>query len=101
MRFDEFTIVCLSFHNSKDKKYAAKLLKHAKELYAFADKYRGKYSDSIPNADSFYRSFSGYKDELVWGAAWLYRATKDGNYLTKAEKYYNDFGMNGQVWIYC
>ncbi|XP_078367250.1 endoglucanase A-like [Oculina patagonica] len=80
------------------KKYAAKLLKHAKELYEFADKYRGKYSDSIPNADSFYRSFSGYKDELAWGAAWLYRATKDGSYLTKAEKYYNDFGMNGQAW---
>ena len=77
--------------------YASKLLKHAKELYEFADKYRGKYSDSIPNAKSFYDSYSGYKDELVWGAAWLYRATKDPNYLKKAEKYYNEFGMSGQV----
>ena len=82
---------------SASKWYANKLLKHAKELYAFADKYRGKYSDSIPNAKKFYQSHSGYKDELVWGAAWLYRATKQRSYLTKAEKYYKDFGMNGQV----
>lgn len=79
------------------KRYARKLLKHAKELYAFADKYRGVYSDSIPNAASFYRSHSGYKDELAWGAAWLYRATNDPSYLTKAEKYYSDFGLNEQV----
>lgn len=58
---------------SSDKRYSMKLLQHAEDLYEFADKYRGVYSDSIPNAASFYRSFSGYKDELVWGAAWLFR----------------------------
>ena len=58
---------------STDIGYSMRLLEHAAELYEFADKYRGVYSDSIPNAASFYRSFSGYKDELVWGAAWLYR----------------------------
>ena len=72
-------------------------MKHAKELYAFAAKYRGRYSDSIPNAADFYRSYSGYEDELVWGAVWLYRATNDSSYLIKAEKYYNDFKMNEQV----
>jgi len=56
-----------------DVSYSMKLLQHAADLYEFADKYRGVYSDSIPNAASFYRSFSGYKDELVWGAAWLYK----------------------------
>ena len=84
--------ICLSFCS-----YAANLLKHAKELYELADKHRGKYTDSITNAKSFYESFSGYNDELVWGAAWLYRATKDRTYLTKAENYYNQFGMSGQV----
>ena len=84
---------------SASKNYANKLLRHAKELYEFADKYRGVYSDSIPNAASFYRSYSGFKDELVWGAAWLYKATRDPSYLAKAEKYYNDFGMNGQVCV--
>lgn len=53
--------------------YSMNLLQHAADLYDFADSNRGVYSDSIPNAASFYRSFSGYKDELVWAAAWLYR----------------------------
>lgn len=79
--------------------YAETLLQHAKELFAFADKYRGVYSDSISNAADFYRSYSGYKDELVWGAIWLYRATKDTSFLSKATRYYNEFGMNGQVCI--
>ena len=71
---------------------------HAKQLYVFADKYRGKYSDSIPNAGKFYKSFSGFEDELVWGAAWLYRATKESSYLLKAEKYYRDYWMDRQVY---
>ena len=81
------------------KRYAEELLQHAKELYAFADKYRGVYSDSIPNAATFYRSYSGYQDELAWGAAWLYRATNDPSYLTKAEEIYGGLGLNGQVCI--
>lgn len=87
----------ISLTDRSSKQYANNLLRHAKQLYVFADKYRGVYSDSIPNAASFYRSHSGYKDELVWGAIWLYRATKDASYLTKAEKYYNEFGLNTQV----
>ena len=39
-----------------------------------------------------YRS-GDYKDELVWAAAWLYRATNDNTYLTKAESLYNEFGL--------
>ncbi|XP_048582488.1 endoglucanase A isoform X2 [Nematostella vectensis] len=80
--------------------YAAEMLQHAEELYEFADTYRGKYSDAIPNAGSFYKSWSGYKDELVWGAAWLYRATKKASYLTKAKKYFNDFGIGGTAWAF-
>jgi hypothetical protein len=34
-----------------------------------------------------------YKDELVWAAVWLYRATNDNTYLTKAEQLYSDFGL--------
>jgi hypothetical protein len=37
-----------------------------------------------------------YKDELVWGAAWLYRATNDNTYLNTAESLYNEFGL--QYW---
>ncbi|KAI9072379.1 hypothetical protein K1719_045660 [Acacia pycnantha] len=42
----------------------------------FALKYQGSYSNSLGHAVCpFYCSYSGYKDELLWGAAWLYRAT--------------------------
>ncbi len=72
----------------EDPGYAATLLTHARQLYDFADRYRGKYSDSIPDAASFYNSYSGYFDELVWAAAWLYRATGEASYLNKAESLY-------------
>ncbi|KAK4422518.1 Endoglucanase 6 [Sesamum alatum] len=61
--------------------YSAELLKHAYQLFDFADKYRGKYDSSITIAQKYYRSVSGYADELLWGAAWLYKATNDEYYL--------------------
>lgn len=70
--------------------YSNILLQNAKQLYEFADTYRGKYSDSVPEAGQFYNSYSSYDDELVWGAIWLYKATGDTNYLTKAESYYQN-----------
>ncbi len=73
-----------------DPTYSATLLAHAKQLYAFADQHRGKYSDAISAADEFYRSYNGYNDELVWGAIWLYRATNDASYLAKAEAEYDN-----------
>ncbi|XP_063240582.1 endoglucanase E-4-like isoform X2 [Bacillus rossius redtenbacheri] len=68
--------------------YANILLSHAKQLYSFAYKYRGKYSDAFDDIRCCYNS-SGYEDELVWGAAWLYRATGDKTYLTYAENEYS------------
>ncbi|WPJ97117.1 glycoside hydrolase family 9 protein [Coraliomargarita algicola] len=75
-----------------DPDYAAELIDHAVALYEFADTYRGKYSDSITNAASFYNSWSGYQDELVWGALWLYRATGDATWLNKAKSEYAMLG---------
>jgi endoglucanase len=72
-----------------DPNYSSTLLRHAKELYEFADTYRGNYSDCITDAKEFYKSQSGYNDELIWGAAWLYQATGDKKYLVKAEQYYD------------
>jgi hypothetical protein len=79
-----------------DSAYAATLLTHAKQLYTFADSVRGKYSDCITDAANFYRSFSGFWDELVWGAIWLYRATGDTAYLAKAESYYANLNTEPQ-----
>ncbi|GJR84538.1 endoglucanase 14-like protein [Tanacetum coccineum] len=68
-----------------DPGYSNILLKHAKQLFDFAQNNPGVYSDSIPAARHFYPS-SGYQDELLWAAAWLYRATNN--------KIYADFIAN-------
>ncbi|KAJ1389668.1 Six-hairpin glycosidase superfamily [Sesbania bispinosa] len=60
--------------------YSNLLLVHAKQLFTFADRYRGLYDDSIVSAQQFYAS-SGYSDELLWAAAWLHQATGDEYYL--------------------
>ena len=68
----------------EDPVHAAELREHAEALYNFADTYKGVYSDSIEDAQSFYRSWSGYNDELVWAAIWLHRATGKESWLTTA-----------------
>ncbi|MEV0649178.1 glycoside hydrolase family 9 protein [Phytomonospora sp. NPDC050363] len=79
-----------------DPSYSATLLTHARQLYTFADTYRGKYSDCITDAGGYYRSWSGYNDELVWGAIWLHRATGESSYLAKAEAGYANLGTEPQ-----
>ncbi|ONI85024.1 endoglucanase [Saccharothrix sp. ALI-22-I] len=79
-----------------DPAYAATVLTHAKQLYSFADTYRGKYSSCITDAANFYNSHSGYQDELVWGAIWLYRATGDASYLAKAKAEYSKLSTEPQ-----
>ncbi|EPS64495.1 hypothetical protein M569_10284, partial [Genlisea aurea] len=78
----------LVFRNS-DSGYSDSLLKHAKQLFTFADGYRELYSISIPGVQNFYNS-SGYGDELLWAATWLYHATKDQSY------YQYVMGKNGE-----
>eukprot|EP00058_Branchiostoma_floridae_P018384 XP_002603873.1 hypothetical protein BRAFLDRAFT_119431 [Branchiostoma floridae] len=71
------------FRENGDSGYADTLLQHARDLYEFADTYRGDYQNVIH--DTPYPSFGGMNDELTWGAAWMYRATGEAGYLTKAE----------------
>ncbi|KAF5731079.1 putative endo-1 4-beta-glucanase [Tripterygium wilfordii] len=64
-----------------DRDYSARLLKRARMVFEFADQYRGSYNDSLgPWVCPFYCDFSGYEDELIWGAAWLYKATRAPSY---------------------
>ncbi|KAM7270089.1 hypothetical protein ACFE04_029303 [Oxalis oulophora] len=65
------------------------------QLFTFADRYRGLYDDSIPCAKQFYTS-SGYSDELLWAATWLYRATGDEYYLKYVAE--NAEYMGGTGW---
>ncbi|KAK6131289.1 hypothetical protein DH2020_034960 [Rehmannia glutinosa] len=63
-----------------DPTYSSSLLKHAVQLFIFADKYRESYSISIPEVQTYYNS-TGYGDELLWAASWLYHATGDHAYF--------------------
>jgi hypothetical protein len=86
--------------SSQDSAYSETLLNNARLLYDFAEQYQGKYSDSITDAQQYYNSFSGYQDELAWGATWLYKATGEQTYLDKAKSYMQnwlDIG-NTQSW---
>ncbi|XP_044972273.1 endoglucanase 2-like [Hordeum vulgare subsp. vulgare] len=76
--------------------YANQLLQHSKQLFDFADKYRGRYDASIPVARNFYQSVSGYSDELLWAAAWLFQATDDRRYLDYVAN--NADAMGGTGW---
>lgn len=58
--------------------------KRAELLYLFADENRRHYHLSIPAVTKHYKS-SGYKDELVWAAAWVYRATGNDLYLKQVK----------------
>merc|ERR1711992_494879 len=63
------------YNNIGETALADEALENARELFDFANQYKGKYSDSISDASIYYNSWSGYNDELAWGAAWLYKAT--------------------------
>ncbi|NVO28666.1 hypothetical protein HJ526_14640 [Donghicola sp. C2-DW-16] len=76
------------FREAGETAYADQLLETAIQLYDFAETYQGTYTNAVTDAQSFYNSYSGYQDELSWGAAWLYEATGDESYLDLAESYY-------------
>ncbi|KAH0766834.1 hypothetical protein KY290_004198 [Solanum tuberosum] len=65
-----------------NKAYSQKLVHGARTLFKFSRDQRGRYS--VGNeAENFYNS-TGYWDEFIWGAAWLYYATGNSSYLQLA-----------------
>ncbi|KOM39138.1 hypothetical protein LR48_Vigan03g252000 [Vigna angularis] len=65
-----------------DPAYSSKLLQAAIKVFNFADRYRGSYSDSLGSVVCpFYCSYSGYHDELLWGASWIYKASGTSSYM--------------------
>nr|GMC95754.1 endoglucanase 1-like [Ipomoea batatas] len=63
-----------------DPAYSSQLFTTATKVFDFADKYRGAYSDSLSSAVCPFYCSTGYHDELLWGAAWLYKASEDSSY---------------------
>lgn len=86
--------ISVLFKQQGDSVYAAHLIDTAKSLFALGDGNQGGFSVSQP----FYSS-SGFRDELAWGAAWLYEATGEQEYLDKAESLYAG-GCCGSSWSY-
>ena len=76
--------------------YAKLCLKHAMELFEFANTHRGFYHDSIPQVYDFYRSWEGYDDELAWAAIWLFGATEEKTFLDKAKSFYSQGGKTNR-----
>lgn len=93
---------------SSDPGYSQLLLRTAIRVFGFADKYRGAYSDSQTvraGVCPFYCDFDGYQDELLWGAAWLHKATKNHSYINYiqingktlgADENINEFGWDNK-----
>ncbi|KMZ64753.1 endo-beta-1,4-glucanase, family GH9 [Zostera marina] len=80
-----------------DPSYSTLLLKHSESLFSFADGFKGSYSINIPQVQPYYNS-SGYTDELLWAAVWLYHATGKDSYLqyatVKHRKSFADWGRS-------
>jgi len=72
---------CINNIEPTDPEYAETCLTHAKQIFEFGDKYRGKNP-----LDVLYPS-GGYLDDLAWGAVWLYIKTGDSTYLEKAKSF--------------
>ncbi|KAD3066550.1 hypothetical protein E3N88_34430 [Mikania micrantha] len=76
-------------------RYSHLLLHHAKQLFEFGDKYRGKYDENMGVVKNYYTSISGFNDELLWAAMWLYKATDDHRYLSYVIDNADSFGGIG------
>ncbi|KAF9613318.1 hypothetical protein IFM89_006828 [Coptis chinensis] len=63
--------------------YSKLLLKTSKKVMQIKQSITYAHSDSLGSfvCPLFLLSYSGYKDELIWGAAWLLRATNNVSYL--------------------
>lgn len=89
---------CAAVYKSVDRTYSDKCLTHAKQLYSYAETVK---SDSgYTAANGFYTSWSGFCDELAWAGMWLYIATNDSGYLSKAKQYETQCGGNYK-WTMC
>ncbi|CAN8328826.1 unnamed protein product [Cochlearia groenlandica] len=82
---------------TSNPKYSKLLLVKALQTFQYADSHHGSYTDNPSVREAvcpFYCSVNGYKDELLWGAAWLRRATGDDVYLNYLVRYRQAFGSD-------
>ena len=81
-----FAALSMAFRGEDDA-YSDELLQHARDLYDFGYQNQVSYNDNteLPDREfNFYDSDNGFQDELMVGAAWLYRATEEQRYRDEA-----------------
>ncbi|KAK1380629.1 Endoglucanase [Heracleum sosnowskyi] len=91
---------------ARDPAYSQLLLDRAVKVFEFADNHRGAYSSSLHAAVCpFYCDNNGYQDELLWGAAWLHKASRRREYreyiirnevVLRAGDTINEFGWDNK-----
>ncbi|KAL6539066.1 Esterase/lipase/thioesterase [Orobanche minor] len=91
---------------SRDIDYSRLLLNRAIKVFEFADRHRGAYSSGLGYAVCpFYCDVNGYQDELLWGAAWLHKASRRRKYreyivrnevVLRAGDTINEFGWDNK-----
>ena len=91
--------LAVNYLNFKDEdpEYAAKNLKYAKALFAFAERFDKKEVNN-DGPKGYYASLN-WKDDYCWAAAWLFMATEDEHYLDEAWKYYDYYAPS--CWTHC
>ena len=89
----------LGAHHGWNDEYSLDCLVRARQLLDFAVTHQRKYHDSIPDAVEFYKSYSGFNDEIVLAAAWIAKASQflePGQFtsdVAKAVHLSNQFGI--------
>ncbi|VYS65355.1 unnamed protein product [Arabidopsis thaliana] len=80
-----------------DPRYSKVLLDNALRTFEYADSHRGSYTNNPETKLAvcpFYCSVNGYEDELLWGAAWLRRATGKDSYIKYLVENSQSFGSD-------
>ncbi|KAI1316438.1 hypothetical protein EDD11_010001 [Mortierella claussenii] len=81
---------CAMLYRDKlnDTTYSTTLQSHASSLFTLAETAMPQqvYQTVVSAVTCCYAS-SGFVDELAWGAAWMYKLTKDATYAQKATRY--------------
>ncbi|XP_073315265.1 endoglucanase 8-like [Primulina huaijiensis] len=91
---------------SRSPAYSNLLLNRAIKVFEFADRHRGPYTSSLQYAACpFYCDVNGFQDELLWGAAWLHKASRRREYkeyivrnevVLRAGDTINEFGWDNK-----
>ena len=88
-----FAALSMAFRGEDDA-YSTELLQHARDLYDFGFNNQASYNSApLPSGEfNFYKDDNGFQDEIMVGAAWLFRATGEQRYRNEAAAAFSQIG---------